>query len=329
MDNCYATLRYHLDLKQLEYFQHVAELGSFTRAATYLSIVQPALSRQVRALETELGQSLFDRNGRGVILTEAGKRLLEHARGILTQVERARQDLEEHRSADAGHLVVGLPPSLGRSITVPLVAEFRARLPKATVATVEGLSTYILEWLAVGRVDCGILYNATPSPQLDLVPLCEEPLYLMSARNAGPTSARANGLARRPTPVRLADVADLPLIIPSRPHAMRMAVEHALAAVGCKIRVALEIESISAIIELVGQGYGHAVLPMAAVHSSTWSESLVARPVVSPKLSSSLWIATAAQRPRSAILRKAVQLIGDVVRREVGENSIRRKQVNA
>jgi len=250
-----------LDLKQLEYFQHVAELGSFTRAATYLSVVQPALSRQVRALETELGQNLFDRNGRGVILTEAGKRLLEHARGILTQVERARQDLEEHRAADAGHLIIGLPPSLGRSITVPLVAEFRARFPKATVATVEGLSNYILEWLTVGRVDCGILYNAAPSPQLDLMPLCEEPLYLMSARN--------NAAARKVTPVALADLANFPLIIPSRPHTMRMAVEHALASVGGKIQVAVEIESISAIIELVGQGYGHAVLPMTAMHSST------------------------------------------------------------
>jgi len=307
----------HLDLKQLEYFQHVAELGSFTRAATYLSVVQPALSRQIRALETELGQNLFDRNGRGVILTEPGKRLLEHARGILTQVARARQDLEDHRSADAGHLVIGLPPSLGRSITVPLVAEFRARLPKASVATVEGLSTYILEWLSVGRVDCGILYNAGPSPQLDLIPLCDEPLYLMSARTTS--------VARKATPVQLADVANYPLIIPSRPHTMRMAVEHALASVGSKIQVALEIESISAIIELVGQGYGHAVLPMTAVHSSTWSESLVARPVTNPKLSSSLWIATASQRPRSAVLRKAVQLIGDVVRREVGERRINLK----
>ena len=324
-----------MDLKQLEYFQHVAELGSFTRAAAYLSVVQPALSRQVRALETELGQNLFDRNGRGVILTEAGKRLLEHARGILTQVERARQDLADHRAADAGHLIIGLPPSLGRSITVPLVAEFRARLPKATVATVEGLSTYILEWLAVGRVDCGILYNAAPSPALDLIPLCDEPLFLMSARGAELMSARgaelmsarANGVARKAASVQLADIANYPLIIPSRPHTMRMAVEHALASVGCKIQVALEIESISAIIELVGQGYGHAVLPMTAVHSSTWSESLVARAVTNPKLSSSLWIATASQRPRGAILRKAVQLIGDVVRREVGDNPIRRLKV--
>lgn len=307
-----------MDLRQLEYFQHVAELGSFTRAASYLSIVQPALSRQVRQLEIELGQNLFDRNGRGVVLTEAGKRLLEHARGILTQMQRARQDLEEHRAADAGHVIIGLPPSLGRSVTVPLVAEFRAHFPKATLSTVEGLSTYILEWLAVGRVDCGILYNAAPAPQLDLMPLCDEPLFLMSARGAQ---------SRRLGPVALDELPEYPLIIPSRPHAMRMAVEHALAAVGCKINVALEIESISAIIELVGAGYGHAVLPMTAVYSSTWSESVSARSFAKPALKSSLWIATAAQRPRSAILRKAVAAIGDVVRREVGNSIANRPKV--
>jgi len=67
-----------MDLKQLDYFRHVAELGSFTRAASFLSVVQPVLSRQVRQLEVELGQNLFERNGRGVVLTDAGSRLLEH-----------------------------------------------------------------------------------------------------------------------------------------------------------------------------------------------------------------------------------------------------------
>lgn len=310
-----------MDLKQLEYFQHIAELGSFSRAAKYLSVVQPALSRQIRQLELELGQNLFERNGRGVVLTEAGRRLLEHARGILTQVARARQDLEDHRAADAGHLVVGLPPSLGRTITVPLVAEFRARLPKATIATVEGLSNYILEWLGVGRVDCGILYDATPSQHLDLVPLCEEQLFLMSPRDIGSS--------RRVTSVSLAELAKFPLIIPSRPHTMRMTVEHALANIGARMNVALEIESISAIIELVGQGYGHAVLPMTAMHSSMWSDTISARPVTNPRLSSRLAIATAAQRPRSAILHKAIKIIADVVRRETGPRPMEKLKVKS
>ena len=88
-----------MDLKQLEYFVHVAEFGSFTRSSRYLQVAQPALSRQVRALEVELRQALFERNGRGVTLTEAGQRLLEHARGILQQVQRARLDLEQQRGA--------------------------------------------------------------------------------------------------------------------------------------------------------------------------------------------------------------------------------------
>ena len=101
-----------MDLKQLEYFMHVAEFGSFTHASRYLKVAQPALSRQVRALEVELRQTLFARNGRGVTLTETGMRLLEHARGILQQVQRARLDLEQQRGAVTGRLVIGLPPSL-------------------------------------------------------------------------------------------------------------------------------------------------------------------------------------------------------------------------
>ena len=121
---CYAAVLFlggsGLELKQLEYFRHVAELGSFTRAAAFLSVVQPALSRQVRQLESELGHTLFERNGRGVVLTDAGSRLLEHTRGILTQLGRARQELADQRNGDSGHFALGLPPSLGRCVTVRL-----------------------------------------------------------------------------------------------------------------------------------------------------------------------------------------------------------------
>ena len=129
-------MRPAMDLKQIEYFVHVAELGSFTRAATVLRVAQPALSRQVRSLEVELRQPLFDRNGRGVTLTEAGKRLLAHGRGILQQVERARQDLEDQRGAATGHVAVALPPSLSRALTGPLVELFRKRFPRATLTEI-------------------------------------------------------------------------------------------------------------------------------------------------------------------------------------------------
>ena len=299
-----------MDLKQLEYFRHVAELGSFTRAASFLSVVQPALSRQVRQLEVELGQNLFERNGRGVVLTDAGTRLLEHARGILMQIGRARQELEDQRNGDSGHFALGLPPSLGRSVTVPLVKAFARLLPNAKLATVEGLSAYMLEWLTVGRVDCGLVYDAPASPAVDLQPLLDEQLFLIAPR---PLKA-----ARKPRKsITVTELADYPLIIPSRPHAMRMSVENALAAVDRKISVAHEIESIPAVIDLVRQGHGFAVLPLNAVRSTQWADAVEAKPILAPVLKTSLCIVTSAQRPKGPLVRKAIEVIRDIVRREI------------
>jgi LysR family transcriptional regulator, nitrogen assimilation regulatory protein len=299
-----------MELKQLEYFRHVAELGSFTRAASFLSIVQPALSRQVRQLEIELGQSLFERNGRGVILTDAGSRLLEHTRGILTQIGRARQELEEQRNGDSGHITLGLPPSLGRSVTVPLVKAFNDLLPNVRLATVEGLSAYVLEWLNVGRVDCALVYNATASPSMDLQPLLDDQLFLIAPRDQ--TASR-----RARKSITLAELGQYPLIIPSRPHAMRMSVENALAGVEQKIRVAYEIESIPAIIDLVHERHGFAVLTLNAVKSSNWAEDVLIKPILAPILKTPLSIATSAQRPKSSLLRKASEVIRDIVRQEI------------
>ena len=107
-----------MDLRQLEYFVRVAELGGFTRAAIALGVAQPALSRQVRLLEVELRQTLLARNGRGAVPTEAGQVLLEHARGILHQVDRAREELARLRGGLAGRVTLGLPPSVARALAV-------------------------------------------------------------------------------------------------------------------------------------------------------------------------------------------------------------------
>src|SRR6476620_9838856 len=103
-----------MDLRQIEYFVRVAELGSFTRASIALDVAQPALSRQVRLLEVELRQNLLVRNGRGAVPTEAGQLLLEHGRGILHQVQRAREELGRVRGALSGRVAVGVPPSIAR-----------------------------------------------------------------------------------------------------------------------------------------------------------------------------------------------------------------------
>jgi len=300
-----------MDLKQLDYFVRVAELGSFTRAASVLRVAQPALSRQVRALEVELRQPLFDRNGRGVTLTEAGKRLLAHGRGILQQVQRARQDLEEQRGAASGLISIGLPPSLSRSLTTPLVEAFRERFPKATLSVVEGLSTYMLEWLTQGRIDCALVYNATPAAAFDLQPVVDEALYLVSARRGAALVGR---------PASLAEVAAHELVIPSRPHAIRMRVESALAEAALKPRVTLEVESVPAILDLVVRHPLHAVLALNAIVGSAREHELAARPIVASggaQLATTIWMASSALRPRRPLLEQALPLVRGLVEAQV------------
>jgi LysR family nitrogen assimilation transcriptional regulator len=292
-----------MDLKQLEYFVRVAELGSFTKAAIALNIAQPALSRQVRLLEVELRQNLLTRNGRGALPTEAGKLLLAHGRGILHQVERAREELGRVRGALAGRVAVGLPSSLARVLTVPLTRAFRAEMPDATLSISEGLSVAMQESLVNGRLDIAVLYNTQPGSEVDISPLFEEDLLLVQARPAGLLEDPAPG------PVTLKEVAELPLVIPSRPNAIRMHIESEMANLGCRLKIALEIDGVSAILDLVADGAGSAVLSRNAVASSVRPSAFTVRTIVQPALRTKVSLATSSLRPVTLTQQATLVLI--------------------
>lgn len=291
-----------MDLKQLEYFVRVAELGSFTKAALALDVAQPALSRQVRLLEVELRQNLLIRNGRGATPTEAGRLLMEHGRGILHQVARAREELGRVRGALAGRVAIGLPPSLARVLTVPLTRAFREQLPEASLSITEGLSTTMQEWLVTGRLDIAVLYNAQPAPEIDIAPLQDEELLLVEPRNPG--------LAEEPPPppVTLAEVAQMPLVIPSRPNSIRMHVETEMASLGLRPSVALEIDGVPAILDLVADGAGAALLSRNAVARSIRPSAYCTR-AISPPLRTRLSLATSSQRPATLTQQTTLSLI--------------------
>jgi LysR family transcriptional regulator, nitrogen assimilation regulatory protein len=294
-----------MNLKQLEYFVTVAELGSFSKAAVALDIAQPALSRQVRALEVDLRETLLRRNGRGVSLTDAGRRLFEHSVGILNRVAQAREDMGAQRDEPVGRITLGMPPSIGRQLTLPLIDGFRRQLPKARVAIVEGLSSHITEWLASGRIELGLLYNPEPSPSLTIDPLLQEPLCLVSA--AGPS-----GSERGPVPLRA--LSRYPLVMPERQHVIRRLVESQATLAGLTLDIAAEVSSIAAIIDLVAAGYGHAVLHASAVIASGRADQLVARPLSEPAVGTVLCLATSAHKRATPLQRAAAQLLGELVR---------------
>ena len=293
-----------MDLKQLDYFIHVADARSFSRAAQLLSVAQPALSRQIRALEVELRQALFLRNGRGVTLTPPGARLLAHARGILQQVARVRAELDESRNAPVGRVALGVPPSVSRVLSGLLVAEFRSRFPRADISIAEGLTVHILEWLAMGRVDLGIVYNPPASPAVELQPFVEQQLYLIGRGGRRPGDRAAS--------VELRQLPKYPLIIPSRPHTIRMLVDSRLSALGLKATVELEIDGIRAILDLVQRGHGHAVLPKHALIEAGANTKLSARPIVHPALRSVMAVATSAQRPLTRMAQETIRLLQSI-----------------
>ena len=297
-----------MDLKQIESFVRVAELGSFTRAAAALGIPQPLLSRHVRLLEVELRQNLLLRNGRGATPTEAGRVLLEHGLGILHQVQRAREELGRVRGALEGRVAIGLPPSIAKILTVPLTREVRVRLPQAALSISENLSVAMQDSLVTGRLDIALLYNAIPTPGVELSPLLDEPLYLVQRRTGAIKPALKN------KGIGLRELAALPLVIPTRPNAIRMMVESELAAIGCQPVISLEIDGVAAILDLVADGAGSAVLSMNAVVTSGRPTAFETRRIHSPALHSRLSMAVSAQRPTTLTQKAMQELIRQCVR---------------
>lgn len=293
-----------MDVKQLAYFVRIAELGSLTGAATTLGVSQPVLSRQIRNLELELGKHLLYRHGRGVRLTDSGKQLLAHGKGILHQVELARQELEGQHATPVGRVIVGLPPSLCKHVAVRLVATFRKRFPQASIGIVEGMTMSMQEWLALGRLDCALLHDPAPMSALEYAHLWSEELCLVS---------RARG-AKLPASVRMKELRAYPLIVPSRPNAVRNLIETEAAAQGIALDIALEIDAIASVIDLVAGGYGHAILSRVAVESWAKNGALRATPIVRPAITSRVVLATSRERPLPALAAGTIALLqGEIV----------------
>jgi LysR family nitrogen assimilation transcriptional regulator len=297
-----------MNLRQLEYFVQVAELGSFSKAAVVLDIAQPALSRQVRSLETELHQQLFLRNGRGVALTDAGKRLFDHSVAVLQLMAHAREDLGASRDEPVGRVTIGLPPSMGRQLTLPLIDRFKKELPSARLAIVEGLSTHIVEWVTTGRIDVGLVHNPEAQAGLEITPLLQEPLVLVSH---APKSKRKRA-ALPPLPMK--ELPRYPLIVPERVHAMRRLLETQAALAGIKLDIAWEVSSVPSIVDLVCAGYGHAVLTASGVAASARSGELVVRRLADPTPISVLCLAISTHRRPTPLTQHAMRLLTALVR---------------
>jgi len=256
-----------MDLRQLRYFVHVAELGSFTKAAAQLRLTQPALSRQIGRLEDELRVLLLSRHGRSAVLTPAGQILFERARFLIRHSEHARAEVMDLASVPSGQVAIGMPPSVTGLVLPPLMRSCLAHYPAVMVRAMEGFdSAQIEEWLVTGRADLALLYQHKPTPKLTTARLLDEPLFLVMTQ----------GRARRAANAAARDLLGMPMVLPARPHGLRMFLDKVL---GMRLKVVVETNALAPIVELVRGDVGVSILPQSAIKPEVDAGTLVARKV--------------------------------------------------
>jgi LysR family nitrogen assimilation transcriptional regulator len=293
-----------MEIRQLQYFLKIAEAGSLSRAAISTAVGQPVLSRLIKALENELGVQLFLRTGRGVVLSDAGKLLEHHARAVLTALEVAEGEYKALRYAPKEHVVIGLPPSVGAVLTSPLVRQFKRESPMGTLGIVEGFSGHVLDWLMSGQIDVAILYNAPRLRALATDPLVTDEIFLL-----GPSSDPAkvgDGV------VAAKRLAEIPMILPTHPHGLRVLIDKVLAQAGLAPNVQLEINAMPSTLSLVESGIGYTILSYSCVHEHVTTGRIRCWRIVQPTMTRSLVVATSTKRP----VTKGARLLTRMVRKQ-------------
>jgi LysR family nitrogen assimilation transcriptional regulator len=258
-----------MDTRGLRYFQAVAEFGSYSRGAEFLRISQPAVSRQIRALEDELGRPLFVRHSHGVSLTDAGRMLLDRGQAILRQFDQARDDIRRGDAGPSGTVTLAVPPAAGNFLIPALTRRFSAAYPNVFMKVVAGFSGYIHEWLVRGRVDMACIHDPVPQPGFTVIPLVKEEVFLVGRRGGLP-AGRAH--------VRTQDLADLPLILPGRPNASRRLLDGWLSRRGIRLNVTLEADDHLVIRAMMRAGLGFSLLTQGAFLSDLRHGDLQAWP---------------------------------------------------
>jgi LysR family nitrogen assimilation transcriptional regulator len=297
-----------MELRELRNFMRVARAGSVSRAAQELRLAQPALSRQIKKLEHELGVSLFTRHGRGVRLSTAGSLLLERAEAITHLVHQTGEDIKEDRSPTRGRMTLGAPPAAGR-LLIPLFAErFQQAWPQTTLHIREGVTSSLQEWLLEKRIDIAILHNPPPHEALDITPILSERMLVVA-----PSINRIRN-RKHPATFRIRELGELPLILPNMAHNNRRLVEHAAHEHGVRLRIKIEADSVAFAKAMVENGLGYTILTYAAVQDEVARKTLTVFPIVRPTLSTQVTIVTLRDKQLPKHIQETRDLLYDVCR---------------
>jgi LysR family transcriptional regulator, nitrogen assimilation regulatory protein len=292
-------------VKQIEYFLTLSDIGSLSRAAAILGVTQPALSRQLGELEKSLGLRLFDRNGRGVVVTDDGQAFLGHAQKIIGQMQSAVADMQARQEKPRGRIRVGLPPRVANEISTDLVLHFREKYPEASISISEALSLPLREWLIAGRIDLAVLFGPNLTPQLFYKDIASEELVLVSS-------------TRLPYEIPFEKLREFPLVLPSFPHSVRHLIEGISKQRDLTLNIVAEVDSMRSILPLVQHGVASAIVPSGALNLWTARTPPQVASIIEPSIKNRLVVAMAVARPSSPLTRFTQSILENLVRKRYG-----------
>ncbi len=243
-----------MELRQLRYFVKIVEQGSLGRAALELDVGVSALSQQIAKLENELATRLLNRTTTGVTPTSAGMAFLHHAQLCLRQSENAI--MAAHRGRMSGYVTVGLPPTTATVLALPLINAMRERYPDIQLHLVEMLSGHLATQLNARQIDLAILFQLEGGKRWSVTPLLDEKLFVISS----PLLPHAP----RGVCVQLADLGQLPLVMPSAQHGLRSTLMTAFERVGLAPNIIMEVDGLAVLMNAVRAGHAATIQPGAA-----------------------------------------------------------------
>jgi DNA-binding transcriptional LysR family regulator len=298
-----------VNLKQLQSFARVAEHGSLARAAAATDQAESLISRQIGALEGEWGDRLFERTGRGMALSDFGRRMLPEVRAALQQVDRLDDVARESAGVPTGTVHIGVLPSLARQLLPLLFADLRVSAPAVALHAAEGFSGNLDEQLAGGRLDLALInrYGASVARGEEVLGTAET--YLIG-------KAGSALLTEGAVPFKM--LAGVPLVLPSVPNGLRTTLDHLSRKHGVQLQVVMEVDSSGSMKDVALSGYAYTLLPLMAVKEELGRKKLAAAKVVKPTIRRTIALALTTQRPLSRAARHVAARIRVLAPKLVG-----------
>jgi DNA-binding transcriptional LysR family regulator len=248
-----------MELRHLTYFVAVADRLNFSRAAEDLHVAQPAISQQIHALEQELGSPLFERIGRRVQLTDAGKALLPRAREILSAVETARNEIRDQGALLKGSVKLGAPPTVSVNVLPVQLTAFEHRYPGLDVTLRESGTDSLLKYVEQGLLDLAIVATDVLPATVDWAPFLEEN-YVVAVAENHPLCGRES--------ISMTELTDEAFLLFPEGYKLREVTLNACRTAGFEPKVALDGGGTQTTLRFVAAGLGVAIVPELALKNT-------------------------------------------------------------